>query len=275
LNSSPPKFILLLPALFITLAVNARSNVTPGTGRSAGMGNAFVSQYAIDAALHNQAGLSSLKSVTIAVFFEDRFLLKELSSRGIVMGIPTTNGVFSTALHLFGPSKWSETTFSVGYSKYLSPTLSGAVQLNYFAMKLPEENQSLSSVGAELGFIYQLSPTLFIGAHLANPFSIPFQTINYNDKVPWCFTIGGHSLITGEITLAAEAEKTEDQPIVIKAGMEWEAASHFCLRGGYNSGPTHLFAGIGFSCRFITADIAFGYHQLLGITPSVSITFDL
>jgi hypothetical protein len=275
LNSAPPKFILLLPALLFTFVVNARSNVTPGTGRSAGMGNTFVSQYDLDAALHNQAGVSSLKSVTIAVYFEDRFMLKAFSSRGIVMGIPTTNGVFSTALHTFGPSKWAESTFTLGYSKQLSPTLSGGVQLNYFAMKLPEENQWLSSVGAELGFIYQLSPTLFIGAHLANPFSIPFHTTNYLEKIPWCITIGGHALITNTLTIAVEAEKTGGRLLLFKAGMEWEAIDHFFLRGGYNSGPTHLFYGIGFTYRFITADLAFGYHELLGVTPSFSIKFKI
>jgi len=269
------KKLLLLPALFISFSVLARSNVNPTGGRPAGMGNAFISQYDLDAALHNQAGLAQLSTISFAVLFENRFLLKELSSKGIIVGIPTKSGVFSTSMHAFGPAKWMETNFSVAYSMQLTPKLSGGVQLNYFGMKLPEENQSLSSAGAELGFIYQLSPTLFAGAHLANPVSIPFQTSSYLDKIPWRFRLGGHSLITEDITLSVEAEKTENQNIVLKAGMEWKVVERFYLRGGYNSGATKLFTGIGFYYRFITADIAFGYHQTLGVTPSVSIKVSL
>jgi hypothetical protein len=239
------------------------------------MGNAFVSQYDLDAALHNQAGLAQLSTISFAAFFENRFMLKELSSKGIIIGIPTKSGVFSTSMHAFGPAKWAENTFSIGYSKQLTPKLSGGIQLNYFGMKLPEENQSLYSVGAELGFIYRLSPTLFVGAHLANPVSIPFKTLSYNDKIPWRFRLGGHSPITEDLTLAVEAEKTENQNIVLKAGMEWKVVERFYLRGGYNSGATKLITGIGFSYRSITADIAFGYHQTLGVTPSVSIKVSL
>jgi hypothetical protein len=275
LNSRLPKYLLIVPAFLISLVVVARSNVTPGGGRPAGMGNAFVSQSDINSALHNQAGLSSISHVSFSAFFENRFLLNELSLRGIIVGIPTKSGFFATTAQAFGPAKWMETTLCVAYAKQLTPKLSGGIQLSYFGMKLPEDDQTLSSAGAELGFIYQLSPTLFAGVHLANPFSIPFQTSSYIEKIPWRIRLGGHARVANEIIIAFEAEKTEKLPFLVKAGLEWEVAKQLYLRGGYNSGTTNLFSGIGFSYRSITADLAFGYHQVLGITPSVSINFIL
>lgn len=275
MNLLPIKKVLLLPVLFISINVIARSNVTPGFGYPSGMGNAFVSQYDLEAFSHNQAGLAKLINPSFSLFYENRFCLKELSLRGILIGIPSGNGVFSTCLQSFGPSKWMETTFSVAYSLKLTPKLSGGIQFSYLGMKLPEENQTLSSVGTEIGFIFQLSPTLFVGAHLANPFSIPFYTMSYNDKIPWRLSLGGHSLITNEITMAIETEKTEYQKTVFKAGIEWKVVDQFFLRGGFNTGPVRLSGGIGFCYRLIKVNIAFSYHQVLGTTPSISMNYSL
>jgi hypothetical protein len=274
LNSKQNKYLLILPVLFISLNVYAWSNTIPGGGRPAGMGNAFVSQYDLVATLYNQAGLANLTSPALMVFFENRYLMSELSSRGLLIGIPSKSGVFAFCIDAFGPAKWMETTFSINYSKRLNPKLSGGIRFNCFGMKLPEENQTLYSLGAELGFIIQLSPTLFAGVHLANPFSIPFRTSTHSEEIPYRFTIGGHALITNEITVTVEAEKTETQNIVFKIGVEWEPVNHFYLRGGCNSGPSKLNTGIGFKYRGFTADVAFGYHQVLGVTPSISVKYD-
>jgi len=221
LNSIAIRILLLIPTLFLALHTVAWSDVNPGSGRPEGMANAFVSQYGLEAALHNQAGLATLQSISLSAFFENRFMLKELSSQGIIAGIPTKGGVFSVCVHAFGPAKWRETNLSLAYAKQLTQKLSGGIQLNYFGMKLPEEDQTLSSVGAEVGFIYKFSKMLFAGIHVANPVSIPFQTSDYNDKIPYCIRIGAHSPVTNELTISAEAEKAESEPVIFKAGMEW------------------------------------------------------
>lgn len=261
--------------LLITLNTTARSNEIPYIGRSAGMGNAYISQYSVEATLHNQAGLARLSSISFSLFAQNRYLVKELTLKGIMIGIPIQKGVFSSSFYSFGPINWMESTFTIAYSRQLTPTISGGVQLNYFGMKLPEENHTISSLGAEVGFIYQFSPTLFAGIHIANPYSIPFKTSTYNEKIPWCFRLGGHQLITKELILAIEVEKFEKEDLLFKAGMEWAVTSNLYLRAGYNSGLSKLFTGIGIKFRFIEINIAFGYHQVPGITPSIALNFKL
>jgi len=267
--------LLLLPAILFPLASLAWSNVIPGSGRSSGIGNAYVSQSGLDAALFNQAGLANIQSPQFTAYFENRYLIKDLSSRGISVGIPVQGGVLAAGLSAFGPVKWMENTLSLSFAKKLSPNLSAGIRINYFGIKLPEENQHCSSVGAEAGIIWKFSPILFAGIHFANPFSISFQTLTYTEKVPYRINLGGHAFITDKIIIAAEAEKIENQNIILKAGLEWEASGHFYIRGGYNSGPSKLYTGIGFNYRFITVDFAFSYHQALGVTPFTSIRFEI
>jgi hypothetical protein len=260
--------------MILTLSVLAWSNVTPVSGRSTGMGNAFISIYDITSAYHNQAGLAKIDSFSLSLFYENRFLIREMSHRGILIGIPTKTANFAIHYSAFGPAKWMESALSVACSKQLSSKLSAGIQINFYGMKLPEENATSSSCGAEMGIIYQLTSKIVAGIHLANPFSIPFKTYSYNEKIPFCFRMGFHSFLSDNFLISAEAEKTGNIKPIFKLGMEWEAVNNLYFRGGYNSGPTKLFAGMGFQYRFFKTDFSFFYNQYLGFTPSFTITFN-
>jgi len=240
-----------------------------------GMGNAFISQFDISSAYHNQAGLAKIDSFSFSLFFENRFLLKEMSHRGILVGIPTKTANFALHYSAYGPAKWMESAISVACSKQLSSKFSAGIQINYYGMKLPEENTTASSCGVEMGFIYQLSSKTYVGLHLANPFSIPFKTYSYNEKIPYRFRVGCHTLLSDNVKISVEAEKIENFTPILKLGMEWEAIRNIFFRSGFNSGQTKLFAGLGFQYHFFKTDFAFSYHQFLGCTPSLTITFYL
>jgi len=267
--------LLFLMAWFASISTMASSNIFPSGSRPLGMGNAFISQFDISATYHNQAGLAKIDSFSLSIFFENRFLLKEMSHRGILVGIPTKSANFAFHYSAFGPAKWMESAISVACSKQLLSKLSAGIQINYYGMKLPEENTTVSSCGVELGFIYQLSSKTYAGLHLANPFSIPLKTYSYNQKIPYRFRLGCHTLLSENFIISVEAEKIETIKPILKLGMEWEAIRNLWFRGGFNSGQTKLFAGLGFHYLFFNTDFAFSYHQFLGFTPSLTITFNL
>jgi len=267
--------MLLLFVGFIPFYNLADSNISPSGSRPLGMGNAFISQFDISAAYHNQAGLAKIDSYSVSLLYENRFLLKEISFRGILIVIPTKTVNFAFHYSVFGPTKWMESNISVACSKQLSSMLSAGIQINYFGIKLPEDGTTISSCGAELGFIYQPSNNLFFGIHLANPFSIPFITYSCNEKIVYRFRVGFHYLLSKEVQISIEAEKNKNITPLLKFGVEWEAVKNFYYRVGYNSGSTKLFAGLGFQYRQLKTDYAFSYNQYLGFTPSLSITLNL
>jgi hypothetical protein len=273
LKSFLKKTILLLIAGFVYFSALAFSDVYSTGSHPMGIGNAYISQYDISAVYHNQAGIAKIDSFSISLFYENRYLLKDMSMRGILIGIPTKTANFAIHYSSFGPAKWMESTLSVACSKQLSSKLSAGIQINYFGMKLPEDNSTASSCGAELGLIYQLAPNFFAGFHLANPFSIPIKTYSYNEKIPYRLRVGCHTNISDDFLISAEAEKSGDVKPIFKLGMEWQAIHNLYFRVGFNSGSTKLFSGIGFRYRSFKTDLAFSYHQYLGFTPSFSIQF--
>ncbi|HNW49719.1 MAG TPA: hypothetical protein PKH79_01470 [Prolixibacteraceae bacterium] len=265
--------ILFLSAGFISLSTQALTPVNPSGSHPLGMGNAFVSQYGLSAAFHNQAGLSKIEGLSVTLFYENKFLLKELSQQGLLVGIPTKTAKFALSYFSLGPAEWRESVISLACAKQLSSKLSAGIQFNYFGMKLPEENRTVSTVGEEVGFIYQVTSKTFAGIHLANPFSVPIKTSNYKEKIPYRIRLGLHSMIADNLKISAEAEKSEAVTPLLKVGLEWQVISGLFIRTGYNTGSTKLFFGLGYRYRFIETNLAFCDHQQLGITPSVSITF--
>jgi len=141
---------------------------------------------------------------------------------------------------------------------------------------LPEENLTASTVGAEIGAIYQINSKTYFGIHLANPFSLPIKTFSFNEKIPYRFRVGCHTNLTENVLISVEAEKIKKFTPIAKFGIEWEAIKSLLFRVGFNSGPEKLFAGLGFQAgNFFKTDLAIRYHQYLGCTPAITITFNI
>lgn len=275
------KRIGLILWLFIVLGclkAYSRSTVFPDGSKPAGMGNAFVSQYHLFSVFQNQAGLAALDKTSVAIFYENRYLVPQMSIRAGVITLPTSGGNFAFQINSFGPPQWAESNIGIAYSRYLSERLSAGVQLNYFGTKLPELNSTAMSVGFETGAIYRINDKTFLGIHIANPFSPAINTTMYRDKIPWRFKLGGHTQFTDDFVFSYEIEKMESLSPLLKMGAEWEPSEGFFVRGGlttpYNTSmQMKLYAGFGIETNFFTFDTSFSYHNFLGYVPSVSLIF--
>lgn len=267
------KTLLLVAILFVVTSVFGRSGAIPNGAKPAGMGNAFVSQFDVFSVYHNQAGLANINRTSVSFFYENRFLVPEMSNRAGVITFPTNVGNFAVNYNAFGPSQWAESNVGFSYARYLTEKLSAAIHFNYFGTKLPEINKTAATGSFEIGAIYKLTDNTFLGAHIANPYAPPITTFAYEDEIPWRISVGGHTEFTKEFTFSYEVEAVESYFPSLLLGVEWEAAENFFFRGGFNTGPARFSAGFGYLSSFLKIDAAFSYHNYLGYTPSVSLIF--
>lgn len=237
------------------------------------MGNAFVSQYNEFSTFHNQAGLAAFNRTSVSIFYENRYLVPQMSIRAIMVTLPTSGGNFAFQFNSFGPPEWAESNFGIAYSRFLNEKLSAGVQLNYFGSKLPELNNTAMSVSFETGVIYRVTEKTYWGIHLANPLSPAINTTMYRTEIPWRFTLGGHTSFTDDFTLSYEIEKIKTYMPYLKLGGEWQATQGVFLRGGVNTSPMKFFAGFGYHTQLLKIDAAFSYHNYLGYVPSISLIF--
>jgi hypothetical protein len=267
-----------LTLLFIIITLNSfsRSIVVPTGGKPAGMGNAFVSQSDAFSVYHNPAGLARFNQLSVALFYENKYFVENMSVKSIVATMPTQSaGTFSLQFNSFGAPQWAESNIGASYALSLSKTLAAGVQLHYYGRRIPEANILVINAGFDVGAIYQISDKTSVGANISNLFTPEIRNSSYTEYIPWRIRGGGHTNFAPDFTLSYEVDKIETLSPSLKIGGEWEAYDGIFFRAGFNTAPSRVFAGFGYLGNHIQFDIAFSYHHYLGYVPSSSIIISI
>ena len=263
-------FILYLP--FAIVHLHAADNYPVGA-RSAGLANASVTFSDLWSSFHNQAGLADLKDVTAGVYFENKFLISDLSLKGLAVAIPTTkSGTFALSVTQFGGSLYSEKKAGIGYGKKLSETFSAGVQLDYLSTYIAEDYGTRNSFAVEAGFIAEPIKNLKLGAHLFNPNKA--KVAEYADeRIPVILRFGASYKFSEKVIISVEEEKDIDLQSVFKAGLEYHVMEAFYLRGGIASNPSLSSFGFGLNINKFVVDFTTSWHQQLGFTPQFALSY--
>ncbi len=259
-------FFLLV---FITKAGNEDF---PIGARSSAMGNASVSLSDVWSAQHNQAGLGFVRDYSAGVYYENRFLLKELSIKGAAIAVPVRAGTFGLCITSFGYTQYSENKYSLSFAKAFGNKLSAGIALDYLSTKIAEGYGSRSVFAAEAGIIAKPLKNLAIGAHVYNPTRAKLSSYN-DERLPTIIRLGADYSFSDKVILAIETEKDIAQKALFKAGMEYKAVKEFYLRIGIATNPTLSSFGFGINLKNLKIDFAANYHQVLGISPQVGLSY--
>ncbi len=266
------KLFAFLFAFLICCATYA-GNENPSIGaRSSGMGNASVSFGDVWSAHHNQAGLGFVRDISAGAYYENRFLLKEISVKGGVVAVPIKAGTFGLAISNFGYSLYSENKYSLSFAKTFGDKLSFGVAMDYLTTKIAEGYGSKGVLAAEFGIQAKPLKGLTIGAHVFNP--TRSKLADYNDeRLPTIIRFGGDYNFSDKVTVALETEKDISQKAIFKAGIEYKPVKELYLRVGVGTNPTLTSFGFGINLKNFKIDVSGNYHQTLGISPQLGLTY--
>ncbi|HKR06689.1 MAG TPA: hypothetical protein VJY62_18790 [Bacteroidia bacterium] len=263
-------FLLLVSCVFPLFAGN--ESIQAG-GRSAGVAGAAVTYSDIWSAFHNQAGLANLKKFSAGAFNETPFLLSELSTRGVAVALPVSDlGVFAVSMNYYGFNLYNEKKIGLAYAKSFGEKISAAIQIDYLGTSISEGYGSNSAFTVEAGFRAQVLPKLFLGAHVFNPTRAKLADYD-KEKIPTVLKGGLSYLFSDKVTVSIESEKNMDADNIFKAGVEYHIVKVLFVRGGISTNPTKTAFGFGIDLDSFKFDIAASYHQQLGYTPNVSLTY--
>lgn len=249
----------------------AQSNTHFG-GRSAGMAHASVTLSDVWSTHHNQAGLAWLETPSAGVYYQNKFIIPELSNLGLAYAHPLKTGTIGVQWSNFGYSLYQENKVGLAYALQLSEHLSGGVQLDYLSTKLGGIYGSKSALAAEIGLQAKLTSKLSIGAHVYNPTRTKLNDYN-NEAIATIMRFGVDYRFSDRILLVVETEKDIDHLAMLKTGIEYKANEKFYFRGGVATGPTLATFGFGLFMEQYHLDIAACYHQVLGFSPELSFVY--
>ena len=262
--------ICLLDLLTIQWGFSAGER-TPAGGRSLAMGGTSVAVCDFWSISNNQAGIAWHNGIHAGLGFENRFLMKDLMYEQIGFALPSKAGTFGLIVNRFGNTQYSELKAGVCYARKFGKHFSVGVQLDYLRIHIGDYgNKNL--VSCEIGLMYQADQRMNIGVQLLNPVPVIITT-HPREQLPSVICIGLSYRFSEYFLMAIEAEKDLENPLLFRAGAEYHFAKPAYARIGISTSPMSFTFGFGLEFGKIKLEMASGYRQALGFSPSGSLVY--
>lgn len=243
--------------------------------KQAGMGFTGVTLFDQWSTSQNPAGLARLAVPSFGLFHENRFLIPEMSLKAFSFVLPTNEaGTFGFDLSYFGYTKYYELKTGIAYGIVLGKRLAIGTKINYLNTHFAEHYGQKSTIVGELGFVLEAADNFFIGGHIYNLTRSKLAVYD-DERVPTILKFGIGYRFTEKLYMTTEAEKDLLYKIIYKIGLDYRFLNNLYLRAGATTSPDRLSFGLGYYLKKIRADIAFSYHQVLGISPHISFIYQL
>ncbi len=239
---------------------------------STGMGGYNVTLSDCWSTNNNQAGLGFVTSVSGALFYENRFLLKETSYRAGVFVMPVKTGAFGVSVASFGYELYAETKAGLSYGQRFGERFALGVQLNYLNTKLSQEYGTQNSITGAIGLIAKLNNELSLGVHVYNPTRTPLAEYD-TEKIATIMKLGLAYQFSDKVMLGIATEKNLNYTAIVKVGVEYHITELLYLRGGISTNPSQYSFGFGMQLQHFKIDLSSSFHQTLGTTPGISIVY--
>lgn len=269
----PPLLLCLFWALFNRSAVG-QSLFSQGS-RADALAGATTGLNDCWSVFGNQAGLAGQKSIAAGGVFQNKFLVRELSTRSGFITIPVQSSVFAISIAQFGQKLFRQEKYGLTYSRKLTPHLNFGLQFNAHRIFFSEENRTAGTYGLEVGFQYLKSEKLILGFHLTNPYQSKIKLSAGSYQNESLIRLGSYYWFSNEFSAIAELENSFDEKVNVKAGFEYVLIDKLVLRAGVTDKPFRVSGGFGLKLKRLTLDQAFSYTRYLGYSPSVSFQYRL
>jgi hypothetical protein len=275
---------LLLSVVFSIIQLWSANSNQPIGGRSAGLANTSVTLTDFWSVHNNQAGLGSIIHPAAGVYYENRFLVQEMSLKAVALLLPTKSGTFGINYNSFGFTSYNEMKAGLAYGKKFGKHFSAGVQLDYLRKHIAENYGNQDAFTFEVGIQAQLTEQFSLGAHVFNPIGVKIQS-ETNDRVPSVFKLGILYSISEKLLIAVETEKNSEFKPLIRGGIEYNITDRTAARIGYSTMPSTSGSdsfsiasvysfGFGLNLKRIVLDLSSSWHQTLGWSPMVSVIFN-
>lgn len=246
----------------------------PVGARSMSLANASVCLEDAWAYHHNPGALGMLTKTSVGVSYENRFLLKELQSQGLVIAHPLKKGVLSIGAQLFGYSLYKSNRVGLGYSLKFAEKLAIGVQVNYQSLRI-SNYLNKGTVTGEFGLLAKVNDKVTFGFSVYNlnrAKLIAYQ----DDRFSTYLRMGLAYYISSRVVLLAEAEKELSSKLRPKGALEYQVGNQFFLRIGAAGNPVEITFGAGYALKSgFKLDIGTAWDQLLGWSPHLGLTYEL
>jgi hypothetical protein len=241
-------------------------------GRSAAMGLSSAAVSDLWSVNNNQAGMAFYDKTGAGIYFENRFLIKEMGTQNGAFTLKTKFGMLGTTLAYSGDANYNTTKAGLAYALKFGNRFAVGIQLDYIGTKLGETYGKHSNVTFDAGVMVKITDQLTFGAHTFNPMHVKLSDYN-NERIPATLNAGFGFTFSDKLLLTAEAYKNSEYPMELRTGAEYKMGNVAYARIGLTTNPARYTFGFGILWKKFTFDISSSVHTQLGYSPQVSMQY--
>ncbi len=264
--------LILLIFLGLLKAAHAQSEWNSLGSRAAGMGFSSAATSDFWSVNNNQAGMAFYNKTAAGVYFENRFVIKELGTQAGAFVLKTKHGVLGATLIYSGDANYNTTKAGLAYALKLGKYFSAGIQLDYIGTALGEDYGKRSNFTFDAGIMVKITEQLTFGAHTFNPMHVKLSDYN-NESIPTTLNAGFGFTFSDKLLLTAEACKNSEFPMEFRSGVEYKLGKIAYARVGLSTNPARYTFGFGLEMKKLTLDLSSSLHSQLGYSPQVSMQY--
>lgn len=226
----------------------------------------------IIAAGYNPAAFANLAQNALFVYAEQRFLLQELSTYRTGAGLKTHAGVWGLQGAIRGNTSYRNTSGTLSYGRQLNERISVGLGFEYQVFRI-KGYEHTGFVNINAGTTIKLTENLRSGISVNR---LPAYRINNHSDSPGpVFQVTFGYDFSQQVYGAIGFEKAGEAPNDVQFLLVYRLRENLQVKGGVASAAPVYFGGISFSTGKINIDCLSSYHPYLGITPGLSVQFNL
>lgn len=267
-----PKRIFIALFVLVPVWLSAIHHNYPQGGRSASLAGASVALADFWSVQNNQSGLAFYNRMAVGAYFENRFLVKEMSLKAAGAVVPTKSGVFGLNFTYFGYPKYNESKIALAYARNFGNVFAASVQLDYLVTSIGDDYGNKGVATFEAGLMSRVNENLMLAAHVFNPLMVKIADEN-SERIPAIIKVGAAYSIDKNLVVTAEVEKDSGFDPLFKAGLEYRIIEKIYVRGGVSTNPGLYAFGFGLNLKKLIIDFSSSIHQTLGYSPQVSMIY--
>jgi len=222
----------------------------------------------------NPAMLGYVEQTEVAAFFDNRFMMSELSTKTAQIAIQHDLLNTGVSISHFGYSLYQELLFGATFARNFSNKFAMGIQFNYMTNYFVSSNTYRGVLLAQVGLSAQLSPNFNLSFNTFNPFQTNIQAETIEKRVPSIFSLGAQYILVENVMWRIQLDKEVSSNYRFATGMDYDVVKKMTLKiGVYGSDYLVPCLGISLKTNAVKINLNTEIHPLLGVNSSVGLNY--
>lgn len=227
-------------------------------------------------AFHNPAMLAYIRRVELAASFENRYFIKELSTKSVQAGLSTRYVNVGASFSHFGYSLYHEMLAGIDIARNFADKFAIGIGFDYYTAYVSALGEYQGALTGRIGLSLRLVDRLVIGFSSFNPFQNNIHTERVVKRLPSVYSLGTAYYFTPHLVWRTQIDKEISSRYRFATGFEYLMLQ--CIKvklGGYV--VEHFIPCLGFAFRVedYSADLDCELNPILGLTTKITLSYSL